>query len=345
MKKIVLVFTALLSSFILFAQEDDGNATVAASKLNVRMKPSVKSPRVGVLTKGDRVKVTKEDGFWAEMEVPRSIKFYVSEVYLINGKLTNSVNLRVARDSKSASLGLLPAGTKLEVTEETGKYGWIQVKAPAGTKLYAFKEYLTFDSKSAAQETVTEEKKAAPAAPEKKVEAGSVEEFIEAPKAAEEKKAAAPALAPVAPVKKAEEKKVEEKKAAPTPVKAVEEKKAEAAPAPVAPVKKAEEKKVEEKKAEVKKAVVPAGKIESDLNLLGAKFEKDGIVVEGTLYKIPKSTSPATNFAVLKGSENQGFVCGLDEKEFTSSVGKKVKYNGKSYRVPGWKAPIVVVAE
>ena len=324
MKKFILVFSVMCSAFMLTAQQDDCNATVTASKLNVRIKPSIKAVRAGVLFKGERVKVTKEEGFWAEIEAPASLKFYVSEVYLVNGKLTNQVNLRTARDHKSPSFGLLAAGTRLEPAEKESKYGWLQVKAPAGTKVYAFKEYLAFDAKTAP--AAAEEVKDVPAAPEKKadekkVEDKKIEEFIEAPKAAEEKKAAAP-------VKKAEEKK------AAAPVKKAEEKKA------AAPVKKAEE-----KKAEVKKQAVPSAKIEADLELLGAKPEKESVTIKGTLYRIPKSTSPATNFAVLKGAENQGFVCGLDEAEFAKSVSKEVTYSGKSYRISGWKAPIIVVSE
>ena len=312
MKKFILVFSVMCSAFMLTAQQDDCNATVTASKLNVRIKPSIKAVRAGVLFKGERVKVTKEEGFWAEIEAPASLKFYVSEVYLVNGKLTNQVNLRTARDHKSPSFGLLAAGTRLEPAEKESKYGWLQVKAPAGTKVYAFKEYLAFDAKTAP--AAAEEVKDVPAAPEKKadekkVEDKKIEEFIEAPKAAEEKKAAAP-------VKKAEEKKA------------------------AAPVKKAEE-----KKAEVKKQAVPSAKIEADLELLGAKPEKESVTIKGTLYRIPKSTSPATNFAVLKGAENQGFVCGLDEAEFAKSVSKEVTYSGKSYRISGWKAPIIVVSE
>ena len=316
MKKFILVFSVMCSAFMLTAQQDDCNATVTASKLNVRIKPSIKAVRAGVLVKGERVKVTKEEGFWAEIEAPASLKFYVSEVYLVNGKLTNQVNLRTARDHKSPSFGLLAAGTRLEPAEKESKYGWLQVKAPAGTKVYAFKEYLAFDAKTAP--AAAEEVKDVPAAPEKKAdekkaEDKKIEEFIETPKAAEEKKEAAPA-----PAKKAEEKK-------------------EVAPAPA--------KKVEEKKAEVKRSVVPAGKIESDLESLGAKFEKDGVIVKGVLYRIPKSTSPATNYAVLRGGENLGFVCGLEDAEFAKSVSLEVIYTGKSYRISGWKAPIIVVSE
>ena len=106
-----------------------------------------------------------------------------------------------------------------------------------------------------------------------------------------------------------------------------------------APEKKAEAVKVEEKKI----AAPDTEKIEADLKSLGAKFDKDGVNVKGILYNIPKSTTPATNYAVLKGSENQGFVCGLDDKEFKKLEGKEVNFTGKAYRIPGWKAPIIIV--
>ena len=196
MKKFVLVFSVLCSVMAVMAVEDGFNATVTASKLNVRIKPTIKAPKAGTLLKGERVKVTREENFWVELEAPQSLKLYVSEVYLVNGKLTNSVNLRTARDAKSPSLGLLPAGTKLEAAEENSQYGWIKVKAPAGIKVYAYKDYIAPDAKESNEEA----KKADPApVEEKKAEAKKAdpapvkaEEFIEA-----------------APVKKEEVKKAE----------------------------------------------------------------------------------------------------------------------------------------
>ena len=273
-------------------------------------------------------KITKEENSWFEIEAPESLKLYVSEVYLVNGKLTNSVNLRTGRDAKAPSFGLLPAGTKLEAAEENSKYSWIKLKTTAGIKVYAYKDYISPDAKEIKEEVKNIE--AAPA-PEKKEEAKKeetvkAEEFIEA--------APAPAPAP--------EKKAEVKKDAPEKAEAVkaEEKKAE--------VKKVEEKKAPEKKDEAvkveeKKPAVSNEKLEADLKSLGAKFDKDGVSVKGILYNIPKSTTPATNYAVLKGSENQAFVCGLDDKEFKKLEGKEVDFTGKAYRIPGWKAPIVIV--
>ena len=335
MKKIIFVLSIVCSALVLMAAEDSFNATVTASKLNVRIKPTIKAPSAGVLKKGDRIKVTKEDNSWVELEAPESLKLYVSEVYLVNGKLTNSVNLRTGRDAKAPSFGLLAAGTKLETLEENSRYGWIQVKAPAGIKVYAYKDYVAFDNAkkseitevektSEAEEKKTEEVKTAPAAEEKKVEEKKTEEVKAAPAAKE---------TPAAEEVKA----VEVKKAAPK----AEEKKTE--------VVKAEEKKVEaapkaaEKKAEVKKATVDAKKIEADLEALNAKLEKDSVVVKGILYAIPGSTTSLTNYAVLNGRENQGFVCGYEDAEFKKLIQKEVEFTGKSYRISGWKAPIVVV--
>lgn len=335
MKKFVLVFGVLCSVMAVMAEvKDDFNATVTATKLNVRIKPTIKAPKAGTLLKGERVRITAEENSWFEIEAPESLKLYVSEVYLVNGKLTNSVNLRTGRDAKSPSFGLLPAGTELKAVEENSKFGWIRVKAPAGIKVYAYKDYISPDAKESKEEVNTAE-----AAPEKKAEAAKVEEkkaetvkaeeFIEAAPAPE-KKAEVKKAAPV----KAEAVKAEEKKAAPAP-----EKKEEVKKAAPAPEKKAEAVKVEEKKP----AAPDTDKIEADLKSLGAKFDKDGVNVKGILYNIPKSTTPATNYAVLKGSENQGFVCGLDDKEFKKLEGKEVDFTGKAFRIPGWKAPIIIV--
>lgn len=294
MKKFTL-FIFLFSAVLLFAVEDSNNATVNASRLNVRMKPTVKSPKAGTLVRGERVRVTGKDGAWVELAAPASLKLYVSEVYLINGKLTNATNLRAGKSAESPSFGVLPTGTELKTAAPADRFGWVQVVPPENIKVYAYSDYITCDSSS---------DKAAAAQPETKADTAQV-----APDA----------------VKNTEEK---------TAVKA-EDKEGKAAQKTV--------KNAEEKKAVPAKEDVLSQKINNDLEKLGALQDKNNLTISGTLIRIPASTSTATDYALLKDGKNQGYVCGKPADFFSKNEGKEIKAAGKSYKVPGWKAPIIVI--
>ena len=99
------------------------------------------------------------------------------------------------------------------------------------------------------------------------------------------------------------------------------------------------------------KAVDPAAlpvpeKLMAELRELGvpadakpARFEQTG-----TLTQVAGSQARATDHALMFESENRGFVVpiadGILRKEF---VDQPVRVVGRAYRIPTWKAPIVVV--
>ncbi|MBQ7395557.1 MAG: SH3 domain-containing protein [Lentisphaeria bacterium] len=318
MKKLCL-FLAICCSGMLFAAEaqDKCNATVNADRLNVRMKPTIKSPKAGVLINGTRVLVTGKSGAWFELAAPESLKLYVSEVYLINGKLTNAVHLRAGNSANAPSFGKIPAGTALKAVGEADRYGWVRVVAPGNIKVYAFKDYITLDENVNLTPAVEEVK--APA--EKKTEAPAAKPVVK-----EEKKAEKPAAKPAV--------KEEKKAAKPAAKPAVKEEKKAAKPAakPVAKPAPAKENTAEQAK-----------KIAADLKAMDAVADKDNFSVTGVLQKIPASTSIATNYAIVADGVNQAFVCGGKSSFFTSNDGKKVTVKGKLYRIKGWKAGILVM--
>ena len=317
MKKFTL-FIFLFSAVLLFAAEDNTNATVNASRLNVRMKPTVKSPKAGTLVRGERVRVTGKDGAWVELAAPASLKLYVSEVYLINGKLTNATNLRAGKSAEAPSFGVLPTGTELKTAAPADRFGWVQVVPPENIKVYAYSDYITCDSSS---------DKAAAAQPETKADTAQV--APDAVKNTEEKTAV-----------KAEKK---EGKAALETVKNAEEKTAVKAEKKEIKAAQKTVKKAEEKKAVPAKEDVLSQKINNDLEKLGALQDKNNLTISGTLIRIPASTSTATDYALLKDGKNQGYVCGKPADFFSKNEGKEIKAAGKSYKVPGWKAPIIVI--
>lgn len=339
MKKIILFF-ALISVVMLSAAEnsekqtaDKNNAVVSASRLNVRMKPTIKSPKAGTLVKGERVQVTGKNGAWIELAAPQSLKLYVSEVYLINGKLTNDTNLRAGRSASAPSFGVLPAGTALKAVGTSDKYGWIQVTPPENIRVYAYGDYITIDS------TIAIEEKAA-------AKTGTA-----APAANTVVPAAAPATTDTdAEIKKAPAVPVQEEK---TPVKPeTAEKKSDAPEVPALPAPVKEDKAIPAEVAKAEKTAVKEvktaaseinKKLAADLAALGAASSGEKITVSGKLYRIPASSSPVSDYAVFKDSKNQGYVCGKDAKFFEDNVGKELSLSGKSYKIKGWKSVIVVL--
>lgn len=328
MKKIAL-YTFLLCSGMLFAAgtenqaRDKTNAVVnVKTRLTLRMKPTIKSARAGFLNAGTRVQVTAQEGAWMEIASPEQLKVYVSEVYLINGKLTNATNIRAGKSAEAPSFGVFPAGTALKAVGTGDRYGWIQVVPPESIKVYAYSDYIIMD-----KDAVIKTGEKAETKPD--AGTGTVKEEVKEVKKAE--------IIPVPenlPVELPKEIKKEEAPAVKT--EAVKEEKKEEVSTGKTPA-------VKEEKKEVK-AVKPtddtAKKIQSDLVELGAVDSKEKLTVSGTVTRIPASTSVATDYALLKDGKNQGYVCG---KDFSKLNGKEYTATGRVYRINGWKAPIIVI--
>ena len=174
MKKIALFSVFMCVVFAVSATEPVqtsevyGNAQVSATKLNLRMKPTIKSPRAGIIMKGTRVKVTAKKDGWLELEAPSSMPVYVSAVYLINGKLSNATKLRPTNDPQAPSFGVYPAGTKLKAIGSVDKFGWIKVEPPAGLLVYAYGDYIAIDKDAVIGEKKENKPAEAAPAPEKK---------------------------------------------------------------------------------------------------------------------------------------------------------------------------------
>ena len=116
-------------------------AVVTADRLNVRLGAGIKKPVAGVLVRGTKVEITGKKGAWLELNAPKELKVYVSEVYIVNGKVTSPLTMRPAMDSKSVSLGELAKDTEVEIVSRE-KYGWVRIVPPKTLKVYAFEDYI-----------------------------------------------------------------------------------------------------------------------------------------------------------------------------------------------------------
>ena len=160
--KSLFVFAAVLSAFSLFA--DVQKASVTASVLNVRVKPSSKSDALIQLKRGDEVVVLEKGAEWTAIRPPEKSSLYVSSPLIADGKLKTNGNLRAGSGVNFQSLGILPAGTPVTVLED--KNSWSRIAVPAvDIRCYVATAYLKF-----AEPVKTPSVPAAVSAPEKKVE-------------------------------------------------------------------------------------------------------------------------------------------------------------------------------
>lgn len=186
---------------------------------------------------------------------------------------------------------------------EIDRYGWAKIEPPAGTRLYAAKRFIKVTG--------------------------------EIPKAAEAQ--------PVPPVK-VEEKK--EAKAAETPAPKAEEKK-EQKPATKAdekkeqkPAAKADEKK-EQKPVEKPAVMNPA--TEKSLKDLGIDLSKGAALsVTGTLLKLETTTVPVLGYVLMRNGTHEYYLC-ADKVAFDKLGSAPVALQGRSFRVPGWRVPVLYV--
>ena len=192
MKK--MIFSALFAvAFLpLFGGSVPGKVT--ADRLNLRFAPELKSPVAGRVVKDAQLQVYGVKGQWLEVAAPETLKVYVSEAYIANGKTIASIRMYSDKSSTSTCLGVLPAGSEVKMIDDRG-YGWVRIAPPEMIRLYTARMYVEFDAaKLAAPET------APAAAPETAKEAvkEAVKEAAPATPVAETATPATPAADPKA---------------------------------------------------------------------------------------------------------------------------------------------------
>ena len=303
-----LLVGAFLGALALHAGDE---GIVTARLLNVRMKPELRSPAVMKLRSGAKVDVLAVRGEFYEITAPAATPVYVSEVFLRDGKVTSSVNMRMDMAQEAPSYGLLPAGTAVNV-ERTTRHNWAKITPPAGLKLYVAKSYVKVNRLTV---PVT------PASAEAPAPTTITKETVESPAAEPEKKA-------VETVKPA--------------AKSVEAEKPAEAEKPVEAAKPAEAEKP------VEKSVAP-DKMDQELKAIGVDLSRgEKVTASGYLVAVPSSTTRAADFALMKSNsrgeyENSYFVCSPDNAKLKKIAEHNVELSGTAYRVPNWKTQVLKV--
>ncbi|MPM90298.1 hypothetical protein SDC9_137419 [bioreactor metagenome] len=278
---------------------------ISADLLNVRLKPDLKSSVAVKLDKGFKVNVTGESGDFYEIAAPVTAPVYISAVYLDVDTTTAPLKMYVSGSTAAASYGVLPKGSKVKLID-IDHYGWAQIEPPAGIKLYVAKNYVNVTGEVPKTETPT----------------GKPEGKKDAAVKPEEKKAEAPAVKP-------EEKNVEKPAVKP------EEKKA------AKPAAKPEEKKAEKPVEQPPAAMSPA--TEKALKDIGVDLSKGkALSVTGTLLKLDTTTVPVLRYVLMRNGTHEFYLCG-DKIDFDSFGSSAVTLKGQSFRVPGWRVPVIYV--
>ena len=299
-----LLVGAFLGALALHAGDE---GIVTARLLNVRMKPELRSPAVMKLRSGAKVDVLAVRGEFYEITAPAATPVYVSEVFLRDGKVTSSVNMRMDMAQEAPSYGLLPAGTAVNV-ERTTRHNWAKITPPAGLKLYVAKSYVKVNRLTV---PVT------PASAEAPAPTTITKETVETPAAEPEKKAVEtvkPAAKSVEAAKPAEAEK---------PVEAAKPAEAEKSVAP--------DKMDQELKA-----------IGVDLSR-GEKVTASGYLV-AVPSSTTRAADFALMKSNSRGEyENSYFVCSPDNAKLKKIAEHNVELSGTAYRVPNWKTQVLKV--
>ncbi len=166
MKKMTLLSLLAGGVLSLFAAESVPGR-VTADRLNLRFAPELKSPVALRVDKDATLQLYGIKGQWLEVGAPESLKIYVSEAYIANGKTIKAIRMQSDKSATSHCLGVLPAGSEVKLIDDRG-YGWVRIAPTESIRLYTAKMYVEFDE---AQLTKLEAAKAAampaaPAAPE-----------------------------------------------------------------------------------------------------------------------------------------------------------------------------------
>lgn len=258
------------------------------------------------------------------------------------------LNVRMRPDVKSTVAVKLDKGCKVEVLGESGEF--LEIAAPMISPVYVSAVYLNAGTATAPLKMYVAGNPAA--ATYGVLPKGTVVKLIEIdrygwariePPAGTRLYAAKrfvkvtgeiPKAAEAQPVPPAKVEEKKETKAVETPAPKAEEKKEQK------PAAKAEEKK-ESKPVEKPAVMDPA--TEKALKDLGIDLSKGAALsVTGTLLKLETTTVPVLGYVLMRNGTHEYYLC-ADKVAFDKLGGAPVALQGRSFRVPGWRVPVLYV--
>lgn len=118
---------------------------VKGNNVRLRLSPDLEGHIVQQLGKDDLLIVRGEEGdFWI-VEPPTELKAYVFRSFILENTIEgNRVNVRLEPSLESPVIAHLNTGDKVEGVPSTVNNKWLEINAPAQTKLYVAKDYIDF---------------------------------------------------------------------------------------------------------------------------------------------------------------------------------------------------------
>jgi uncharacterized protein YgiM (DUF1202 family) len=117
---------------------------VAANKVRLRVKPDLESHIIRQVNKNDLLLVVGEQGDFYAVQPPKDTKAYVFRSYILDDVVeANRVNVRLEPHVDGAIIGQLQGGDRVKGQVCPMNHKWLEIPAPATTKFYVSKEFLT----------------------------------------------------------------------------------------------------------------------------------------------------------------------------------------------------------
>lgn len=116
---------------------------VAKNKVRLRLQPSLDSPVIREVNRGDLLLVVGENEEFYALQTPADLKGYIYRTYILDNTVEgNRVNIRLEPNLDSPVVAQLNAGDKVDGTISQKNNKWMEVALPRTARLYIAKDYV-----------------------------------------------------------------------------------------------------------------------------------------------------------------------------------------------------------
>lgn len=122
---------------------DSFTGKIVKGKVRMRGSPSLDSPIIREMTKGELLIVVGEaDDFFA-VQPPPDIKGFIFRTFVLDNKVEgNRVNVRLAPNTEAPIIAQMNSGDTAEGTISSLNNKWLEVTPPSSTRFYVAKEFI-----------------------------------------------------------------------------------------------------------------------------------------------------------------------------------------------------------
>jgi hypothetical protein len=117
---------------------------VIANKVRLRIKPDLDSHIFRQIGKNDLLLIVGEDIDFYAVQPPKDTKAYIFRSYILDNVIeANRVNIRLEPHADAPIIGQLQAGDKVNGHPCALNHKWFEIAAPANTRFYVSKEFVS----------------------------------------------------------------------------------------------------------------------------------------------------------------------------------------------------------